>query len=82
MLGAARAGQKRFDEAEPLLLEGYHGMQDRAGSMPPFHLPRIGEAVQRIIDFYTDVGRASDVAKWQAVFNGLNPEAKRSLLTR
>jgi hypothetical protein len=29
LLGASLAGQKKYTEAEPLLLEGYHGMLAR-----------------------------------------------------
>ena len=35
ILGAALAGENRFDEAEPLLLEGYRGMIDRKDRMGP-----------------------------------------------
>jgi serine/threonine protein kinase/Tfp pilus assembly protein PilF len=80
MLGAARAGQKRFADAEPLLLEGYRGMIERRATMPEFHLPRIGESVLRIIKFYRDVDRPDEVAKWQATFDRLDGEAKRSLI--
>jgi tetratricopeptide (TPR) repeat protein len=82
MLGAAKAGQKRFAEAEPLLLEGYRGMCERTASIPPFQLPRIGESVERIISFYTATGRTDEVAKWQATFDNLEPESRRSLVTR
>ena len=34
MLGGALAGQKKFPEAEPLLIEGYSGMKERAGQIP------------------------------------------------
>ncbi len=30
-LGAALAGQKKYLEAEPLLIDGYEGLKDRAG---------------------------------------------------
>ena len=82
MLGAAKAGQKRFAEAEALLLEGYRGMHERRATMPPFHLPRIGESVERIITFYTAAGRTDEVARWQSTFDHLEPEARRSLVTR
>ena len=80
LLGAARAGQKHLAEAETLLIEGYNGMKARRARMPEFHLPRIGECAQRIIEFYTENGRTEDLANWQAEFNGLDAEAKRSLL--
>jgi len=81
LLGAARAGQKRSTEAESLLIKGYEGMRDRAASIPPFHQPRLGEAVLRIVGFYAGIGRTDQVAKWQAEFNQLPREARQSLLS-
>jgi tetratricopeptide (TPR) repeat protein len=81
IVGAALAGQDKFKEAEPLLLEGYNGMKARIGSMPEFHLPRLGEAVERITRFYLRLDRQSEVAKWRAEFAGLSPEAKAVLLS-
>ncbi len=80
MLGAALAFQNRFQEAEPLLIEGYRGMKARAASMPEFHIPRIGEGVQRIMRIYERLDRPAEVAKWQKEFDSLDPEAKRVLL--
>ncbi len=80
MLGAALAFQNRLAEAEPLLIEGYRGMKARAASMPEFHLPRIGEGVQRIIRIYERLDRPGEVARWQQEFDSLEPEAKRVLL--
>ena len=34
MLGGALLGQKKYAEAEPLLLKGYHGMKERETSIP------------------------------------------------
>lgn len=55
-------------------------MNERRATMPEFHLPRIGESVLRIIKFYRDADRPEEVAKWQAQFNQLGAEAKRSLV--
>jgi tetratricopeptide (TPR) repeat protein len=82
MLGAALAGQRRLAEAEPLLLEGYRGVLERRASMPDFHLSRIGECILRIAEFYRKLGRPADAAKWQAEFNRLDTDAKRSLIVR
>jgi hypothetical protein len=35
MLGGALAGQKKFQEAEPLLVEGYSGLKEREAKIPP-----------------------------------------------
>lgn len=80
MLGAVRAGQQRPAEAESLLIEGYEGMKARASTIPAFHLPRLGEAVQRIIAFHTAQHRPDDARRWQAEFDRLGAEARQSLL--
>ena len=82
LLGAAQAGQKRFTEAEPLLIDGYHGMKQRRASMPDFHLPRLGESALRIIDFYTELQRPGKVAEWKAEFDGLDEDAKQTLVLK
>jgi tetratricopeptide (TPR) repeat protein len=80
MLGFAKAGQKQFDEAEPLLIEGYEGMKARVATMPTFHLPRLGEAAQRIVRFYEKNNRPAEAARWQLEFDRLEPEQKKVLL--
>jgi eukaryotic-like serine/threonine-protein kinase len=80
MLGAALEGQHRVKEAETLLVEGYRGMRAQQAGIPQFHIPRIGEAVQRIIRFYERLSRMDEVAQWQTEFANLEPEAKRVLL--
>jgi hypothetical protein len=65
-----------------MLLEGYRGVLERRATMPDFHLPRIGECILRIAEFYRKSGRADDAAKWQTEFNRLDADAKRSLILR
>jgi len=52
-LGGALAGQKKFQEAEPLLVEGYSGMKEREAKMPPAAKTRLSEAIRRLVDLYT-----------------------------
>jgi tetratricopeptide (TPR) repeat protein len=66
MIGAALAGQKKFAEAEPLLIEGYLGMKQQEAKIPAFHLVRLTEGLDRIIACYTAWGKPGEVAKWQA----------------
>ena len=79
MIGAALAGQKKFAEAEPLLIEGYQGMKQQEAKIPPFHLIRLPEALQRIIDCYSGWGKTEEVAKWQAELKKVS-EAKAAVL--
>jgi hypothetical protein len=51
LLGASLAGQKKYAEAEPLLLEGYREMtahQDRIAVSDRYHLDRARECLTRL----------------------------------
>ncbi|MEO7414549.1 MAG: serine/threonine-protein kinase [Opitutaceae bacterium] len=65
LLGGALAGQKRFAEAEPLLIESYRGMKEREATFPPGLLVLLPESQLRIAKFYTDWGRPAEAAEWQ-----------------
>jgi tetratricopeptide (TPR) repeat protein/predicted Ser/Thr protein kinase len=65
LLGAIRSGQKRYAEAEPLLLEGYRRMverKDRMGAPNLFLLHRVRDWIVRL---YEDWGRPDEAAKWK-----------------
>ena len=65
LLGGSLLGQKKYTDAEPLLRKGYEGMKAREKSMPP-RSPRIPEALDRLIQFYTETNKPDEVKKWQA----------------
>jgi serine/threonine protein kinase len=65
MLGGALLGQKKFAEAEPLLLKGYEGMLKRKTAMPA-HDPRLTEAVDRLIDLYEATHLLEKANEWRA----------------
>ncbi|MFZ0593344.1 MAG: tetratricopeptide repeat protein, partial [Bryobacteraceae bacterium] len=65
LLGASLAGQKKYAEAEPLLLEGYAGMaarKDRMAVPDWYHLER---ARDWIVQFYEDWGNPAKAAEWR-----------------
>ncbi len=66
MLGGALLGQKKYADAEPLLLKGYEGMKQREKSIPPQGAIRIPEALDRLIELYTAIEKRDEVKKWQA----------------
>ena len=70
MCGEALAGQKKFPEAEPLLVEGYQGMKDREAKIPPAAKTRLPEAIQRLVDLYTTWDKPEEAAKWRAMLEG------------
>jgi serine/threonine protein kinase len=57
-IGAALLGQKKYADAEPLLLAGYNGLKKREKSIPPQGRPRLAEAADRLIELYTATGEA------------------------
>ncbi|MEW5974533.1 MAG: serine/threonine-protein kinase [Acidobacteriota bacterium] len=65
LVGASLAGQKKYAEAEPLLLESYRGMaerKDRMGVLNSYHLDR---ARDWIIRLYRSWGKAEQAAEWR-----------------
>jgi hypothetical protein len=77
MLGGALLGQKKYAEAEPLLLKGYEGMKAREAKIPKSGGAelRIPEALDRLIELYTATKNPDEVKKWQAD-RAKHPDAK------
>jgi eukaryotic-like serine/threonine-protein kinase len=66
MLGAALAGQKKYAEAEPLLLEGYRGLQARAELIPYGNFKPLPWSREALVQLYTAWGKPAEAAKWRA----------------
>jgi tetratricopeptide (TPR) repeat protein len=66
MLGGALLGQKKYADAEPLLLKGYRGMQEREKTIPSPLLNRFTEAIERLVQLYEALDRKDIAAKWWA----------------
>lgn len=64
-LGAAMLGQKKFAEAEALLLAGYRGLKEREASIPPAGAIRIPRAIERLVQLYEAMGNATEAAAWR-----------------
>ena len=65
MLGGALLGQKRFAEAEPLLLSGYEGMQQRGASILAVGGTNPREALQRLVELYERTDRPALAAEYK-----------------
>jgi TolA-binding protein len=65
ILGEALLGQKKYADAEPLLLTGYEGMKQRAAKIPPQRKPRLTEALQRLVKLYVATGETEQASKWR-----------------
>jgi hypothetical protein len=69
-LGDSLRGQKKYAEAEPLLLSGYEGMNQRRRSIPSTRLERYDEVVKRVVKLYEATGQTDKVAEWKAKQRG------------
>ena len=60
-LGAALLGQKKFAEAEPLLLASFNAMKQREKTIPPGRRYRLPEVVDRLIELCTATNKPDEV---------------------
>jgi eukaryotic-like serine/threonine-protein kinase len=70
LLGAALVGLKKMEEAEPLLIAGYTGQKDKEADIPVTGRVGIGQALDRLIDFYEKRnadGDAEQLIKWKSL---------------
>ena len=65
LVGASLAGQKKYAEAEPLLLEGYQGMVARKDRMevPDWYHP--DRAREWLVQLYQAWGKPEKAAEWK-----------------
>jgi tetratricopeptide (TPR) repeat protein len=66
MLGGSLLSQKKYKDAEPLLLKGYEGMKAGEKTIPPHAGDRIPEVLDRLIELYTATDRPEEAKKWRA----------------
>jgi len=60
-LGECLTAQKRYAEAEPLLLDSYHGLTSSQGEKDP----RMIEALDRLVKLYEQIGNAEALLKYR-----------------
>ena len=65
-LGGSLLGQKKYAEAEPLLLSGYAGLKQREDQIPASKKSLLGEALRRLVHFYQATQQPDAAASWQA----------------
>jgi tetratricopeptide (TPR) repeat protein/predicted Ser/Thr protein kinase len=65
MLGGSLAGQKRYTEAEPLLLSGYRGLIERRAAIPLESQRALSEAGQRIAQLYESWEKREKATEWR-----------------
>jgi eukaryotic-like serine/threonine-protein kinase len=66
LLGACLTGEKKYAEAEPLLLEGYQGMVTRKARMLAVpELRKLDRAREWIVQLYDQWGKLDKAAEWK-----------------
>ena len=65
MLGASLAGQKKYVEAEPLLVSGYQGMIERLEYIPAERRLDLEETGNQILSLYQNLGKPQKAAEWR-----------------
>jgi WD40 repeat protein/Tfp pilus assembly protein PilF len=65
LLGGALLGQKKYDAAESLLLQGYEGMKQRETKIPPHGKVRLGQAAERLVQLYEAINQPDKARTWR-----------------
>jgi len=65
LLGASLAGQKKYSEAEALLLSGYEGMRQRESTIPAGSRLSLKQAGEQIVELYQEWGKPEKAAAWR-----------------
>jgi tetratricopeptide (TPR) repeat protein len=78
--GAVLTGQKRYADAEPLLLSGYAGLIQRKATIPTSSKSDLADAGDWIVQLYRDWGQPDKATEWQARLESEKTAASRALL--
>jgi tetratricopeptide (TPR) repeat protein len=65
ILGEALSDQKKFAEAEPVLLSGYEGLKQHQDTIPSQDHPRLTKALERLVKLYEAWGKPDKAMKWR-----------------
>src|SRR5260370_1132542 len=77
-LGGALLGQKKYADAEPLLLAGYEGMKEREKTIPPQGKDRLTQAIERLVQLCEAMGKKDDAANWRKELDAAKAAQEKS----
>jgi tetratricopeptide (TPR) repeat protein len=65
LLGSGLLGERKYAEAERMLLAGYEGMRLREEKIPRIHKSRLTEAMERLVQLYDERGQKDKANEWR-----------------
>jgi eukaryotic-like serine/threonine-protein kinase len=65
LLGGVLLDQKKYAEAEPLVVSGYEGMKAREDKIPAFSKPYLALAAERVLRLYEAWSKPEQAAAWK-----------------
>ena len=65
LLGDSLVGQKKYAEAEPLLLSSYEGLKSREFAIRDRFRAHLDRALERIVRLYESWGKPQKAAEWR-----------------
>jgi serine/threonine protein kinase len=77
LVGGALLGQEKYAEAEPLLLQGYEGMKQRQGKIPPAEQVRLTEAIERLVQLYDAWGNEDRAEEWRKELEAMRHQPQK-----
>ena len=83
MLGESLMKQKKFTEAEPLLLSAYEGENQHKAEIPEgWSGLFFGPTMERLMNYYQATGRPEEAAKWREKLSEFNKAEAAKKLTK
>lgn len=76
LLGEALVDQKKYAQAEPLLLAGYDGLKLREDKIPGSDKSRVTRAMERLVELYEAWGKPEEAMYWRNKLKTVEPLKK------
>ena len=79
LLGGSLLSQKKYAEAEPLLLSGCEGMKQREDWIPAADRVRFKEGIELLVQLYENTGQQDKAMEWArklAELDGIEAKGK------
>ncbi len=64
LLGDTLLGQRKYTEAEPLLVSGYEGVKQHEAIIPTHYKPRLKEGFRSVAQLYSEMDQPAKAAEW------------------